>query len=125
MKKALLLLKSIGFMLMMTLFYQSAQAQTITGSKVSYDANFNPTLSVSINNPTNKTITSAQIVIYTQLKGTRSYDISGSDNQTKTVQINIPPFQTKTVQVPFSLKNNYNYVNCALKTVRFSDGSIK
>lgn len=94
---------------------------------VSYDHNFNSTISAvpTNGNGGNKTITSIQFIIVTKKRGSNPLDASAYNYDYKIIQTTIPPLSSKKISIPYKIKQDYEFNGLLVEKVRYSDGSIK
>ena len=92
---------------------------------VSYDNNFNSTISAVPTNGGNKTITSIQFIIVTKKRGSSPLDASAYNYDYKIIQTTIPPLSSKKISISYKIKQDYQFNGLLVENVRYSDGSIK
>ncbi|MDO5333805.1 MAG: hypothetical protein Q4F93_07295 [bacterium] len=92
---------------------------------VSYDNNFNSTISATPQNGGNKTITSIQFIIVTRKRDSSPFDVSAYNYDYKIIETTITPLSSKKISIPYKIKQDYQFDGLLVEKVRYSDGSIK
>ena len=118
------LLKVIFIAIFMSVSQYSQAWQRLAYS-TSYDNGFNPSIKVSPQNGSNKTITSIVFIIVSHRQGASQFDTSSFDYQYQTISTNIAPNSSRTINLTPRLKNNYKLSDVFVEKVRYSDGTIK
>lgn len=127
MKKILM----ITFMICISTFIYGQQSVSITKSKVSYDANFDPIVATTISNNTNKKVTNIVLCFsFTFANNDMFQEINKNALNTEYVNINkevdINPHSSVTVSTTLNKPDEgSHYAGCYIAKVRFSDGSVK
>ena len=127
MKKILM----ITFMICISTFIYGQQSVSITKSKVSYDANFDPIVATTISNNTNKKVTNIVLCFsFTFANNDMFQEINKNALNTEYVNINkevdINPHSSVTVSTTLNKPDEgFHYPGCYIAKVRFSDGSVK
>ena len=127
MKKILM----ITFMICISTFIYGQQSFSITKSKVSYDANFDPIVATTISNNTNKKVTNIVLCFsFTFANNDMFQEINKNALNTEYVNINkevdINPHSSVTVSTTLNKPDEgFHYAECYIAKVRFSDGSVK
>lgn len=112
-------------------FIYGQQSVNITKSKVSYDANFNPIVTTTISNNTNKKVTNIVLCFsFTFANNDMFQEINKNALNTQYVNINkkIEICSHSSVTVSTTLDKpdeGFHYAGCYITKVRFSDGSVK
>jgi len=97
---------------------------SITKSEVKYDTNFDPVVTITIKNETDKTITNIWMTF--RFIDNRIASLPASEYVEKNVSISINPKSSKEFSVNLKTpKKDYKYSQAGLDKIRFSDGSIK
>ncbi len=124
---AVFVLAIASFMLSISVSAQSIgnyNTDEVRKAKITYDENFNPTVSLSLKNISAKTITTIEVVVYYSDPSNR-YDIFKSYQETKIVQLTIKPGMTgnTTFKIPKG-RDSTRPSGYLITKVRYQDGSI-
>lgn len=119
MKKLLLLL------LLIVPLWSSAQSVNITNHTVTYDSGFNPTVSLTVKNGTEKNITNIVFQFKYSLPNASPMNIHSLKFIEKNVSFSISSKKEMNQKVSLSAINDYEYKGVRIVRIRYSDGSIE
>lgn len=98
----------------------------VTSTNVNYDANFNPIVDATVNNPTNKAITNIVFSGFFYIPDANQHDIFAHEFVDENLSVNISPNSIGQVTVSFSTpKEGMKYKGLYIKKIRFEDGSVE
>lgn len=111
--------------LMLLLIPFNIYSQRNIPAEVRYNNNFNPTITATPMNESDKIITSIQFIVVTKLKNANFNNPSAYKYENKIVNVTIPPHTSKQITIKFNNEEGYDYSGLMVDKVRYSDGTVK